>query len=232
MLPPRNGGADDASLGGMTQTVHARAVLLDMDGTLVDSTAAVERIWLAWAKPHGLDPEHVLSVIHGRQGHQSMAILLPERDHAINIAENASMLANEAKDVDGVIAIAGADVLLEALLPHPHAIVTSADVALMNSRMGAAELTVPATAVTAENVTRSKPDPEGFLLGAKTLGVDPADCIVFEDSGAGIQAAHAAGMRVVGVGAHARSHSPEYHVTDLTAVSVIATDDGFELHIR
>jgi len=231
MLPPRNGGADDASLGGMTQTVHARAVLLDMDGTLVDSTAAVERIWLAWAKPHGLDPEHVLSVIHGRQGHQSMAILLPERDHAINIAENASMLANEAKDVDGVIAIAGADVLLEALLPHPHAIVTSADVALMNSRMGAAELIVPATTVTAENVTRSKPDPEGFLLGAKTLGVDPADCVVFEDSGAGIQAAHAAGMRVIGVGAHAVAHDPEYHVTDLTQVAVVATDGGFELAV-
>jgi len=187
MLPPRNGGADDASLGGMTQTVHARAVLLDMDGTLVDSTAAVERIWLAWAKPHGLDPEHVLSVIHGRQGHQSMAILLPERDHAINIAENASMLANEAKDVDGVIAIAGADV--------------------------------------------SKPDPEGFLLGAKTLGVDPADCVVFEDSGAGIQAAHAAGMRVIGVGAHAVAHDPEYHVTDLTQVAVVATDGGFELAV-
>ncbi|HZU92104.1 MAG TPA: HAD-IA family hydrolase, partial [Microbacterium sp.] len=184
----------------MTETVHARAVLLDMDGTLVDSTAAVERIWLAWAEPHGLDPAHVLSVIHGRQGHQSMAIMLPERDHAINIAENASMLANEAKDVDGVVAIAGADVLLESLVPHPHAIVTSADVTLMNARMGAAALTVPATAVTAENVTRSKPDPEGFLLGARLLGVDPADCVVFEDSGAGIQAAHAAGMRVIGVG--------------------------------
>jgi sugar-phosphatase len=215
----------------MTETVHARAVLLDMDGTLVDSTAAVERIWLAWAEPHGLDPAHVLSVIHGRQGHQSMAIMLPERDHAINIAENASMLANEAKDVDGVVAIAGADVLLESLVPHPHAIVTSADVTLMNARMGAAALTVPATAVTAENVTRSKPDPEGFLLGARLLGVDPADCVVFEDSGAGIQAAHAAGMRVIGVGAHALAHSPEHHVDDLTRVAVVATADGFELTV-
>jgi sugar-phosphatase len=215
----------------MTETVHARAVLLDMDGTLVDSTAAVERIWLAWAEPHGLDPAHVLSVIHGRQGHQSMAIMLPERDHAINIAENASMLANEAKDVDGVVAIAGADVLLESLVPHPHAIVTAADVTLMNARMGAAALTVPATAVTAENVTRSKPDPEGFLLGARLLGVDPADCVVFEDSGAGIQAAHAAGMRVIGVGAHALAHSPAHHVDDLTRVAVVATADGFELTV-
>src|SRR6218665_292250 len=215
----------------MTQTVHARAVLLDMDGTLVDSTAAVERIWLAWAEPHGLDPQHVLSVIHGRQGHQSMAIMLPERDHAINIAENTAMLANEASDVDGVVAIRGADALLEALIPHPHAIVTSANVALMNARMSAAALTVPPTAVTAENVTRSKPDPEGFLLGASLLGLDPADCIVFEDSGAGIQAGLAAGMRVVGVGKHAAAHNPDYLVNDLTQVSVVAGDDGFELTI-
>lgn len=215
----------------MTETIRARAVLLDMDGTLVDSTAVVERLWLAWAEPHGLDREHVLSVVHGRQGHQSMAIMLPERDHAINLRENQEMLATEASDVDGVVEIPGAAALLAALAPFPHAIVTSADVALMNARMGAAELAVPELAVTAERVSASKPDPEGFLLGASLLGVEPADCVVFEDSGAGIQAAHAAGMRVVGIGPHAGAHSPEYHVADLTAVAVVPTDDGFELRI-
>lgn len=216
----------------MTETISARAALLDMDGTLVDSTAVVERLWLAWAEPHGIAPETVLSVVHGRQGHQSMAIMLPERDHAINIRENAVMLANESKDVDGVIPIEGADALLQALLPHPHAIVTSADVTLMNARMGQAGLTVPALTVTAESVSASKPDPEGFLLGASLLGVDPADCVVFEDSGAGIQAAHAAGMRVIGVGPHATAHEPTFHVDDLTQVGVTPTADGFELTIR
>lgn len=215
----------------MTEIVPASAVLLDMDGTLVDSTAVVERLWLEWAKPHGIDPATVLRVVHGRQGHQSMAILLPERDHAINIAENQVMLANEASDVDGVVAILGAERLLADLTPYPHAIVTSADVRLMNARMGEARLPVPALAVTAESVTRSKPDPEGFLLGASLLGVDPADCVVFEDSAAGIDAAHAAGMRVVGVGPHAASHSPEHHVADLTDVAVVAVAGGFELHI-
>lgn len=216
----------------MTETISARAVLLDMDGTLVDSTAVVERLWLAWAEPHGIDPATVLSTVHGRQGHQSMAIMLPERDHEINLRENAEMLANESADVDGVIAIDGADALLAALLPYPHAIVTSADVTLMNARMGQAGLTVPTLTVTAENVSASKPDPEGFLLGAKLLSVDPADCVVFEDSGAGIQAAHAAGMRVIGVGAHATAHEPTFHVDDLTQVGVVPTDDGFELTIR
>ncbi|UJP08756.1 HAD-IA family hydrolase [Microbacterium sp. KUDC0406] len=185
----------------MTQSFRIRAVLLDMDGTLVDSTAAVERTWLAWAKPHGLDPARVLEVVHGRQGYESMAILLPDRPHEQNIAENAVMLATEAEDVTGVVAVSGAGDLLAALASHPHAIVTSADVRLMQARMGEARLQIPSLHITAENVTSSKPDPEGFLLGASELGVDPADCLVFEDSEAGIAAAKAAGMRVIGVGA-------------------------------
>jgi sugar-phosphatase len=215
----------------MTETISARAALLDMDGTLVDSTAVVERLWLAWAEPHAIDPATVLRVVHGRQGHQSMAIMLPDRDHAINLSENRDMLAREASDVDGVIEIAGAAVFLSSLREHAHAIVTSADLRLMTARMQAGGLSVPPLAVTAENVSASKPDPEGFLLGAKLVGVEPKDCVVFEDSAAGIQAAHAAGMRVVGVGSHARAHDPEYHVDDLTQVRVVATDRGFDLVI-
>jgi sugar-phosphatase len=215
----------------VTQTIAARAALLDMDGTLVDSTAVVERLWLAWAEPHGIDPETVLRTVHGRQGHQSMAIMLPERDHAINLHENDIMLANEAGDVDGVIEIPGARALLDALRPFPHAIVTSANVALMTARMRAAGLSVPERKVTAEDVSASKPDPEGFLRAAEILGIDPADCIVFEDSGAGIQAGLAAGMRVIGVGKHAAAHQPTVLVTDLSQVSVAATPDGFELTI-
>lgn len=215
----------------MTETIHARAALLDMDGTLVDSTAVVERLWLAWAEPHGISPETVLSVVHGRQGHQSMAIMLPERDHAINLRENDVMLATEAEDVDGVVMIPGADRLLDALAHLPHAIVTSANIALMTARMRQAGLAVPTLTVTAENVSASKPDPEGFLRGAELLGVDPADCVVFEDSGAGIRAGLAAGMRVIGVGPHAAAHEPTYRVDDLTQVSVAPTADGFDIVI-
>lgn len=215
----------------MTSTLSARAALLDMDGTLVDSTAVVEKLWLEWAQPHGLDPATVLSTVHGRQGHQSMALLLPDRDHAVNLAENQEMLRRESEDVDGVLAIAGAEALLRALTPFRHAIVTSADVRLMTARMKAAGLAVPPIIVTAESVTRSKPDPEGFLRGAAELGVEPADCIVFEDSAAGIRAGLDAGMTVIGVGAHAAGFSPTHHVDDLTSVHVSAASDGFELRL-
>jgi len=215
----------------MTATILARAVLLDMDGTLVDSTAVVERLWLEWAKPHGLDPQHVLEVVHGRQGHQSMAILLPERDHAINLVENQEMLARESGDVDGVVAIGGAQRLLASLAKHPHAIVTSANVALMTARMDAAGLGIPDLAITAESVSASKPHPEGFLKAASLLGVEPAGCVVFEDSPAGIQAGLAAGMIVIGVGPLASVNDPTYAVDDLTQITIIEREDGFELTI-
>lgn len=215
----------------MAITLSARAALLDMDGTLVDSTAVVERLWWEWAEPHGLDQDTVLTTVHGRQGWQSMAILLPERDHAINLEENQQMLARESAETEGVIEIPGAAALLRALQGLPHAIVTSANIALMTARMGAAQLTVPELAVTAERVVQSKPDPEGFLLAASTLGIDPADCVVFEDSGAGIRAGIDAGMKVIGVGPHAPSFGPAHHVDDLTQIDIVPTDDGFEVRI-
>ncbi|MFE5038557.1 HAD-IA family hydrolase [Streptomyces sp. NPDC056683] len=211
----------------MTATVlTARALLLDMDGTLVNSDAVVERIWRRWSERHGLDGDEVMKVVHGRQGHASMAVLLPDRPMKQNLADNARMLAEETADVEGVVEVPGAAAFLTSLQGLPHALVTSADVALSTVRMAAAGLPLPAVRVTAESVGASKPDPEGFLKGAAELGVAPADCVVFEDSGAGIAAGRAAGMRVVGVGARAAVHGPDAVVRDLTEVRVETTADG------
>ncbi|MGW4689210.1 HAD-IA family hydrolase [Streptomyces sp. NPDC004244] len=204
----------------------ARALLLDMDGTLVNSDAVVERCWREWAVSHGLDPEAALKVVHGRQGYATMAILLPERPMEVNHAENAVMLARETADTEGVVPVRGAAAFMAAIDGLPHALVTSADATLATARMAAAGLPMPEVRVTAECVGASKPDPEGFLKGAAELGVDPADCIVFEDSGAGIAAGHAAGMRVIGIGPRAAEHAPTAHVPDLTAVRVTTTPTG------
>ncbi|MFF3345480.1 HAD family hydrolase [Streptomyces sp. NPDC002779] len=211
-----------------TAVLTARALLLDMDGTLVDSHAVVERIWRRWADRHGLDGDEVMKVVHGRQGYASMALLLPGRPMAQNHAENTRMLAEETADMDGVVAIPGAAEFLTALRGGsvPHALVTSADVALSTARMRAAGLALPDVRVTAESVGASKPDPEGFLKGAAELGVDPGECVVFEDSGAGIQAGRAAGMRVVGVGPRASFHGPDVVVRDLNEVRVEAVEGG------
>ncbi|MEU7379788.1 MULTISPECIES: HAD-IA family hydrolase [unclassified Streptomyces] len=215
-----------------TAVFTARALLLDMDGTLVNSDAVVERIWRRWADRHGLDGDEVMKVVHGRQGHASMALLLPDRPVEQNLADNARMLAEETSDMDGVIPIPGAAEFLAGLRGVPHALVTSADVALSTARMAAAGLSLPDVRVTAESVGASKPDPEGFLKGAAELGVAPADCVVFEDSGAGIAAGRAAGMRVIGVGPRAGFHQPDAVVRDLTQVRVEALGDGgVRLHV-
>ncbi len=197
-----------------------------MDGTLVNSDAVVERVWRRWAARHGLDPDEALKVVHGRQGYATMAVLLPGRPMEENHAENRELLAEETADVDGVVPVSGAPAFLAALASLPHALVTSADAALAAARMGAAGLPMPAVRVTAECVGASKPDPEGFLKGAAELGFAPEDCVVFEDSEAGIAAGRAAGMRVVGVGPRAAAFAPDVHVPDLTRIRVEAAPDG------
>ncbi|MFC7308535.1 HAD-IA family hydrolase [Streptomyces monticola] len=210
----------------------ARALLLDMDGTIVNSDAVVERCWRRWSERHGLDFDEVIKVVHGRQGYASMAVLLPERPMEENYAENREMLAQETADVEGVVPVGGAPAFMDAIRDLPHALVTSADLALATARMNAAELRMPLTRITAESVGASKPDPEGFLKGAAELGIDPADCVVFEDSGAGVAAGRAAGMRVIGVGPRAAAYAPTAHVTDLSQVRVEAAGDGtLRLHI-
>ncbi|MFD9306455.1 HAD-IA family hydrolase [Streptomyces sp. NPDC060048] len=204
----------------------AKALLLDMDGTIVNSDAVVERCWRDWAVSHGLDPQEALKVVHGRQGYATMAILLPDRPMEENYAENTVMLARETADTDGVVPVGGAPEFMASISDLPHALVTSADTGLATARMTAAALPMPEVRVTAESVQDSKPHPEGFLLGAAALGVDPADCVVFEDSAAGIAAGRAAGMRVIGVGPRAAAHAPTAHVPDLTAVGVTASPDG------
>ncbi|MFF1477735.1 HAD family hydrolase [Streptomyces sp. NPDC058301] len=207
-------------------TLTARALLLDMDGTIVNSDAVVERCWRRWAVEHGLDPEEALKVVHGRQGYATMAVLLPDRPMEQNLADNRVMLAEEIADTDGVVPVPGAPAFMASLAGLPHALVTSANEPLAQARMGAAGLPMPTVRVTAERVGASKPDPEGFLKGAAELGFAPADCIVFEDSEAGIQAGLAAGMRVIGVGPRAAAHAPTAHVEDLTHVTLTAERNG------
>lgn len=155
-----------------------------------------------------------------------MAVLLPSRPMEQNYADNAWMLAEETADMDGVVAVPGAAEFLASLAGLPHALVTSADVGLSAARMAAAGLALPDVRVTAESVGASKPDPEGFLKGAAELGVAPEECVVFEDSGAGISAGRAAGMRVVGVGPRAGFHRPDVVVRDLTQVRVEGVGGG------
>lgn len=73
--------------------------------------------------------------------------------------------------------------------------------------------------VDGNDVTAAKPDPEVFLIGAQKLNAAPHNCIVFEDSIAGIQAANAAGMVSIGIGQKEVLHEAQYVFTDFTEIS-------------
>jgi sugar-phosphatase len=170
------------------------AVLFDMDGTLVDSDAAVERAWRTWAGEHGVDPSAALAIAHGRPAEQTVRALLPEADDQTVAAAAARQLALQYDDLADVVAAAGATGLL-ARVVVPWAVVTSADRRLARARLRAAGLRPPLL-VTAEDVKAGKPDPEGYLLAAARLGADARRCLVVEDSEVGIQAGRAAGALV------------------------------------
>jgi len=179
------------------------AFLFDMDGTVVNSIAAAERVWNLWAQRQGLNAAAFLPTIHGKRAVETIAELgLPGIDPVI---EADALLKAESADLEGIVPIAGAVAFLEALPPERWAIVTSAPRELALLRMRAAGIPVPAMMVSAEDVTRGKPAPDCFLLAASRLGVEARDCLVFEDAAAGIAAGEAAGASVMVISAtHAR----------------------------
>jgi sugar-phosphatase len=171
------------------------AFLFDMDGTILSSIASAERVWAAWARGHGLDVEAFLPTIHGVQSVETVRRLgLPGVDP---VAEAAAITRAEMDDVDDIHPIAGAGAFLASLPANRWAIVTSAPRLLAERRLAAAGLPIPPVFVTAEDAERGKPAPDCFLLAAARLGVDAADCLVFEDAAAGIAAGAAAGAAVV-----------------------------------
>lgn len=171
------------------------AFLFDMDGTILTSIVAAERVWANWARKHGLDVEAFLPTIHGRRTIETIAALgLPGVDPEV---EAQAVTAAELEDVEGIDAIAGAAAFLASLPADRWAVVTSAPRALAERRIAAAGLPSPAVMIAAEDVERGKPAPDCFLLAAQRLGHPIADCLVFEDAPAGIAAAEAAGASVV-----------------------------------
>jgi mannitol-1-/sugar-/sorbitol-6-phosphatase len=171
-----------------------RAILSDLDGVLVDSQAAIMRAWRSWGTQHGIANAAIEAIPHGRPSREVIALLAPHLDPT---AESLAVEALEVEDTEGLVALPGAHALFA--LPDPVAVVTSGTHPLATTRLRSVGLPIPDVLVTPERISRGKPDPEGYLLAARELGVAPADCVVLEDAPAGLQAGRAAGMHVVGI---------------------------------
>ncbi len=202
--------------------IICRGILFDLDGVLVDSTPAVERVWHGWAVEHGFVPAEVVRQAHGRPSITTIRELLPNGDHE---KENKEVERREIADVAGVVPLPGALSLLRALPESAWTIVTSCTKPLAHVRIGAAGLPVPKLLVTASDISRGKPDPEPYLKGAEILQLAPADCVVVEDAPAGIRAGIAAGARVLALrttapDAELQSAGATWIVDDLSRVSI------------
>ncbi|MEU2446211.1 HAD family hydrolase [Streptomyces althioticus] len=214
-------------------TIHARALLFDNDGTLVSSLASVNRCWTRWAVEYGLTAEDFARIeLHGRPAAEIAADLLPAEIVPQAVARIEDLEVEDVAD-GGVSLLPGTKEFLTGLPAERWAVVTSATRRLAEARLGAAGI-LPKTLVAADDITRGKPDPEPYLLAARMLGVDPADCVVFEDAPAGLQAGRAAGMTTVALATTHRAEelTADLVVRDLSALSALVTDAGIEIAVR
>lgn len=182
--------------GPLHQLGPVAAVLLDLDGVLVDSSPAVNRHWLAFADRCQVDGEAVLEVAHGRPSRDVIARFVPDPAVAANHLDWFERL--ETEDTADVLALPGAQDLMAQLAGGRWAVVTSGGNAVAAARLQAAGLPVPDVLITAEDVVWGKPDPEGYRRATKLLGAEGL-VVVFEDSPPGVAAGRAAGSTVVGV---------------------------------
>ncbi|MFJ8635491.1 HAD-IA family hydrolase [Streptomyces sp. NPDC093568] len=212
--------------------IRAQALLFDNDGTLVSSLDSVDRCWARWAAEYGITEEFARVELHGRPAVEIVAELLPADVVPEALARIETL---EVEDVPngGVHLLPGTKHFLDSLPADRWAVVTSATRRLAEARLDAVGI-LPKTMVTADDITRGKPDPEPYLLAARELGVDPADCVVFEDAPAGLAAGRAAGMTTVALTTTHQAHEVEADlvVKDLSALSALVNDGAVEITVR
>lgn len=179
---------------------------------MLDSSSVVERTWRDWARRHGIDPTDLLAAVKGVRSEDTIREFGPA---GIDVAaETEWILRAELSDIEGIVPIEGIHAVVEGLEANRWAVVTSASRVLAERRLRAVGLPIPTALVTAENVAEGKPSPEGFLKAAALLGVPIRECLVFEDSPAGVAAARAAGAHVAIVGTMVSPDAGAFSILD------------------
>jgi sugar-phosphatase len=207
------------------------AIIFDLDGVLVDSNAISERHWERWAAENDIPYEKIASTHHGRPTVEIIRDVAPHLDAE---AEAQKKEGPEAMDTDGLVAFDGAAGLIDGLPEGQWAIATSGRHRTATARLAHTGLPQPDTLVTADDVENGKPAPDPYRLAAERLGVDPQQCLVFEDAPAGVESAHRAGAKVIAV---ASTNPPEAlaaadAVVPRLAEVTIAFDGNGTLHIQ
>lgn len=216
-----------------TITFNCRAILSDLDGTLIDSEHCVDYAWQVWAESRNLDVEYIMANAHGRRTVDSVRLLTPHLDLDTEVAYLEELEVSCTRDM---IPIPGTrklfDLLIEADLHKHLAIVTSGSRKLATHRLTHVGFTIPRVFVTADDITQGKPHPEGYISAARALGLEPNQCVALEDSPAGIHAAKQAGAKVIAISFKAGDRDiseADCVIHDLTQIDARFNDDGITL---
>lgn len=219
-------------MSGSLVVVRCQGILFDMDGILISSLGSVDRSWTKWALMRGIDPDAATRCVHGKRAIESLQHFRPDLDaqQELQILEKF-----EFDDTDGIEVLPGVVELLRSLPRHRWTVVTSATERLARVRLQTAGLPVPQRFIHGDSVEQGKPHPAPYLAGAALLGFRPNDCVVFEDSTAGVKAGRAAGCTVIATTfAHEVEdlHEANYVVRDATAVKVETAASEMALHLQ
>jgi mannitol-1-/sugar-/sorbitol-6-phosphatase len=187
-------GSVAVGLGRLADEVF-EAVIFDLDGTLIDSTPAVERAWKTWAGEYGLTATE-LGRHHGVPSASVVRAVISEDRYKAAVQRITEL---ELADVHDIVVLPGAAEALASLVGAKNAIATSCTVPLAEVRIAAARVVPPTVIVTADDVVNGKPHPEPFLQAARLLDADPRRCLVIEDAPKGLEAAQAAGCFTLAV---------------------------------
>jgi beta-phosphoglucomutase len=213
----------------MHKSGRCAAVIFDLDGVLVTTDEHHYRAWKRMADEEGIPFDRDTNDrLRGVSRMESLSIILERAPRPYAEPERAALAERKNAYYRGFLAgLSAADILPGALETIDALKAKGVRVAVASSSRNAQAI-LEKTGLAGRfdaiadgtEISRSKPDPEVFLVAAQKLGVEPARCVVVEDAEAGLEAARAAGMRSFAVGAAARSERAASRAPDLSRADI------------